>query len=47
MKYEAPIVAADIHARETFGFSSFSSKVIMNCLPYQPISSPKEGVPQQ
>jgi hypothetical protein len=30
MKYEIPIVAADIHARETLGFSSFNSKSIIN-----------------
>jgi hypothetical protein len=32
MKYEIPIVAADIHARETLGFSSFNSKSIINCI---------------
>lgn len=30
IKYEIPIVAADIHARETLGFSSFNSKSIIN-----------------
>jgi hypothetical protein len=29
-KYDAPIVAAEIHARESFGFSNFSSKSIIN-----------------
>lgn len=30
MKYDAPIVAAEIQAREVFGFSSLSSKAIIN-----------------
>lgn len=29
-KYDEPIVAAEIHARELFGFSNFSSKSIIN-----------------
>jgi hypothetical protein len=31
MKYANPIVAAEIHAREMLGFSSLSSKSIMDC----------------
>jgi hypothetical protein len=34
MKYAAPIVPAEIQALETLGFSSLSSKSIMNYISY-------------